>query len=217
VPKAYRYLFAADPSVLTTHRGYDIGIAPVARQLAARLDVPLTVCRTSRLLIEPNRSLHHRSLFSPSSRDLPQAEKLWLIEHIWRPHRQAVAKSVASHIRAGRRVLHLALHSFTPILKGCVRTTDLGLLYDPQREAEKNVALSLQQILSQTTNLRIRRNYPYRGSADGLTTTLRRTFTPRDYLGLEIELNQAVLASGPSQGRKLAPVLANAIGRAWPS
>lgn len=217
VPKAYRHLFAADPLVLTTHRGYDIGIAPVARQLAGLLDVPLTACQTSRLLIEPNRSLHRRALFSPFSRDLPQADKLWLIDHIWRPHRQAVTESIANHIPAGRRVLHLALHSFTPVLDGRIRNTDIGLLYDPRRRAEKAFALALQQGLRRTTHLRIRRNYPYRGNADGLTTALRRTFTAGDYLGLEIEVNQALLTAGPSTWWKIAGTLAEAIGQAWPS
>jgi len=40
--------------------------------------------------------------------------------------------------------------------------------------------------------LRVRRNYPYRGAADGLTTHLRRQLGPR-YLGVELEINQALL------------------------
>ena len=128
-----------------------------------------------------------------------------------------MSKSIASHIRAGRRVLHLALHSFTPVLDGCMRTADLGLLYDPKHQAEKDLALSLQQILSHTTDLRVRRNYPYRGNADGLTTTLRQTFTARDYLGLEIELNQALLTAGQSTWRKLAGTLAETLGQTWRS
>jgi len=215
VPKAYRHLFADDPSLLTTHRGYDIGIAPLAKQLARLLDVPLIACHTSRLLIEPNRSLHHRALFSPFSRDLPQADKRWLIEHIWQPHRQTVTESIARHIHTGRRVLHLGLHSFTPVLDGCARNTDIGLLYDPRRRAEKGFALAFQQMLAQTTARRIRRNYPYRGNADGLTTALRRNFAARDYLGLEIEVNQALLTAGQSNWRKLAPTLAEAVGQAW--
>ena len=211
VPKAYCHLFAADLSVLETHRGYDIGIAPVARQMAARLEVPLTACHTSRLLIETNRSLHHRNLFSSFSRDLPKTDKFWLIEHIWRPHREAVTQAIASHLRAGRRVLHLALHSFTPVLDGCVRTADIGLLYDPKRQAEKDFALSLQKMLSQMTDLRIRRNYPYRGDADGLTTALRRDFALHDYLGLEIELNQTMLK--PGRARSVAKTLTEAIVR----
>lgn len=215
VPKAYRHLFAEEESVVTTHRGYDIGIAPVARQAAKVLDCPLLACRTSRLLIEPNRSLHHRNLFSEFSRDLPAADKKWLIEHIWQPHRQAVIDSVTNALQQHRRVLHLALHSFTPVLNGRVRTADIGLLYDPRRDAEKHFALALQRTLQETTDLRIRRNYPYRGRDDGLTTALRRTFDASRYLGLEIELNQDLLISPGTRLIEPAKVLCQAVHQAW--
>jgi predicted N-formylglutamate amidohydrolase len=211
VPRAYRHLFAANRSVLTTHRGYDIGIVQVAWQMAAILGVPLLACRTSRLLIEPNRSLHHRELFSEFSRDLPAADKTRLIEYIWRPHRDAVTESVVRGIRRHGRVLHLALHSFTPVLEGRTRTADIGLLYDPKRLAETQFALALQQSLQETTGLRIRRNYPYRGAADGLTTALRRAFGPRNYVGLEIELNQDMLLPPRTRSRQLAEALCDAM------
>jgi len=213
VPTAYRHLFAGDRSVLTTHRGHDIGIAPLAHQVARALGVPLLACRTSRLLIEPNRSLHHRSLFSEFSRDLPAEDKTWLIERIWKPHRAAVTESVAEGIRRGGHVLHLSLHSFTPVLDGQVRTADIGLLYDPKRPLERHFALAMQSVLRETTGLHVRRNYPYRGDADGLTTSLRRVFEPHEYAGLEIELNQALLTRSPVPSRKLVDALCDAVLR----
>lgn len=211
VPAAYRHLFAANRSILTTHRGFDIGIAPVASKTAAILGVPLLACRTSRLLIEPNRSLHHRGLFSEFSRNLPAKDKSWLIEYIWKHHRDAVTESVARAIRCRGPVLHLSLHSFTAVLEGKVRMADIGLLYDPKRKQEKRLALELQQKLLEMTTLRIRRNYPYRGCADGLTTALRRIFAPGDYLGLEIEFNQDLLISPRKRLRNPAGVLCEAV------
>jgi len=216
VPRAYRYLFAAEPSVLTTHRGYDIGIAPLARKVSEILDMPVLACRTSRLLIEPNRSLHHPKLFSEFSRDLSPADKSHLVGHIWRPHRDAVTAAVAGHIRHNRRVLHLALHSFAPVLEGTIRTADVGLLYDPQRPAEQSVAVALQEALRQGTPLRIRRNYPYCGRADGLTTALRRLFGADDYLGLEIEWNQGLLTAPQAHPRSLARTFCEAVRQLWP-
>ncbi len=213
VPRTYHHLFAGDPDVLTSHRGYDIGIAPVAREIAAILNVPLIACPTTRLLIEVNRSLHHRALFSSFSRDLSGKEKQRLIEQIWRPHREAVAKTVANSIDGGKRVLHVSLHSFTPVLDGHIRNADIGLLYDPRRQAEKCFALLLQHALQPATKRRIRRNYPYRGAADGLTTALRRSFKPCDYLGLELEINQALLVPVPS--RELAATFAETIQQTW--
>jgi predicted N-formylglutamate amidohydrolase len=181
--------------------------------VARILDVHLLACRTSRLLIEPNRSLHHPRLFSEFSRDLPAADKTWLIEHIWKPHRDAVTEAVAQAIRRHKRVLHLALHSFTPVLDGQVRTADIGLLYDSKRPTESRFTQALQRALQETTDLHIRRNYPYRGNADGLTTTLRRLFDPDDYLGLEIEMNQALLTGPQTRSRQLAESLCDAIQR----
>jgi predicted N-formylglutamate amidohydrolase len=215
VPKGYRDLFAATPAVLTTHRGYDIGIAPVAARIGRILEVPLWVCRTSRLLIEPNRSLHHPKLFSQFSRGLPVTDKSWLVEHVWRPHREAVTKAVADHVRRDRQVLHLALHSFTPVLEGEERTAEIGLLYDPQRSAERGFALDLRDRLRAITGLRVRRNYPYRGCADGLTTALRRVFSPKEYLGLEIEWNQGLLTGSEACRRRMAELFCDAVREAW--
>jgi hypothetical protein len=45
-------------------------------------------------------------------------------------------------------------------------------------------------LLEADERLRVRRNYPYRGSADGFIPYLRRRFAEADYVGLELELNQ---------------------------
>jgi hypothetical protein len=36
-------------------------------------------------------------------------------------------------------------------------------------------------------------NYPYRGTSDGFTAALRKRYAEDSYLGLEIEVNQALL------------------------
>jgi hypothetical protein len=55
--------------------------------------------------------------------------------------------------------------------------------------------------------LRVRRNAPYRGSADGLTRALRDELPASRYLGFEIELNQRWIATA-AQRRALAAALA---------
>ena len=47
------------------------------------------------------------------------------------------------------------------------------------------------------------RNYPYHGKNDGLTTAMRRCFAPSEYVGIEIELNQALVLSQPRLWRQL--------------
>jgi len=44
--------------------------------------------------------------------------------------------------------------------------------------------------------LRVRRNYPYAGKGDGLTSHLRLHFPPRAYVGIELEVNQSIVLAG---------------------
>jgi len=76
------------------------------------------------------------------------------------------------------------------VLRGNSRRFDVGLLYGPKRPAERRFCSAWQrQLRDAAPSLRVRRNAPYRGSSDGLTTALRREFGPR-YLGIELEINQ---------------------------
>jgi hypothetical protein len=71
------------------------------------------------------------------------------------------------------------------------RTADVGLLFDPRRPLEARLCGAWREALQALEpGLRVRRNYPYRGSADGLTTWLRGRFPARQYLGIEVEVNQ---------------------------
>lgn len=94
-------------------------------------------------------------------------------------------------VRKHRRVLHLSVHSFTPVFEGCTRPTDLGILYDPKRktesEAARHLIATLRDIFPQ---LKIHANRPYRGISDGHTNALRREFKDTAYCGIEIEVNQ---------------------------
>ena len=40
-------------------------------------------------------------------------------------------------VAARKQVLHVAVHSFTPVLHGERRNADVGLLYDPARPRER--------------------------------------------------------------------------------
>jgi len=219
VPAGLRSLFTRERGVLATHRGIDIGALPVARRLARALDAPLIAADVTRLVVDLNRSLHHRALWSSFLSALSAEEKRRLLERYYYPYRRAVESLIDERLRGGGRVLHLSVHSFTPVLHGEVRRADLGLLYDPQRASERRVASRLVQALAaRAESLRVRRNYPYRGNADGLTTHLRQLYPARSYVGLEIEMNQKVVDASAGQLR-MATVLAEAcgcvLGRDW--
>lgn len=203
VPPAYRRRFRARQALLSTHRAHDPGSLLVARELAAQLGAPLVQSTVTRLLVDLNRSLHHPRLFSEVTRPLPPAERARIIERHWRPYRDEVEARIAAATATGRFLLHVSSHSFTPALDGEVRNADIGLLYDPRRRPERELAARWRQALAaRAPGLRVRMNYPYAGRADGLTTHLRRRFPASRYAGIELELNQRhVLAGGRAWAR----------------
>lgn len=194
VPAAYRSLFLGAGAVLASHRGWDPGSAPLARWLADALGAPLHLATVTRLLVDLNRSAHNPRVFSEQTRALPRARRLALLEAHHTPHREAVDRSVARLSGAGVPVVHLAVHTFTPVLDGKERGADLALLYDPARPAERALCGRWVSALARRfPDLAVRRNQPYRGASDGLTTWLRSRHPDGRYVGVEIEVNQRLL------------------------
>lgn len=190
VPRGYRPLFAGADELLASHRGYDVGALGLARSIAAAVGVPLLAHTVSRMVVDLNRSLSHPRAFSPFTRSLDEAARRRLVDSVYAPHRARVERAIAAAARRGP-VVHLAVHTFVPVLDGRERNADVGLLYDPARTAERSFCRSLQHRLARDAPaLRVRRNYPYRGRDDGLTTALRGRWRDAEYLGIELELNQ---------------------------
>jgi len=188
IPPRYRALFRASERLLASHRGYDPGALTLARDFATAFGAPLFYSTVSRLLVELNRSVGHPQLFSYQ---VPDSAREELLKRYYRPYRDKLEMRVAAAVKRRKRVLHLSCHSFTPTLAGVQRPADVGLLFDPARRPEAELCAAWRDELraSQPT-LRVRRNYPYRGSADGLTTYLRARFDERSYAGIELEVNQ---------------------------
>jgi predicted N-formylglutamate amidohydrolase len=205
IPRRWRSLFEGQEALLASHRGWDPGALTLARRLSRELDAPLVASTTSRLLVELNRSIGHPLLFSARTRDLPRDERERILEGHYHPYRNEVQGRLADALRSAGRggaILHLSVHTFTPTLNGEVRNADIGLLYDPARKGEQHFAAAWRAALREVApELRVRMNYPYRGAADGLTTHLRRRLRASRYLGIELEVNQA-LAAGHENRRK---------------
>lgn len=197
VPVAYRALFMGAEAVLASHRGWDPGSAPLARFLAEALGAPLHLSTLTRLVVDLNRSAHNPKVFSERTRALPRPQRMALLEAHHAPHREAVAGTVARLAGEGRTVVHLAVHTFTPVLDGRPRGADLALLYDPARAGERVFCAQWAAALtSRFLDLAVRRNQPYRGASDGLTTWLRSRYPEGRYLGVELEVNQRLLDAG---------------------
>lgn len=211
VPQAYHHLFIEGQATLNSHRGIDFGAAEITRILASGLNCPSITAKTSRLLIDCNRSLHHRQIFSEFSASLSAEEKKALIGRYYQPYREAVGHLIKQTLCKTKPVIHLSIHSFTPELEGIIRQTEIGLLYDPQRKQEAHFARQWQKSLARhAPGLRVRMNYPYRGSADGLTTALRKQYPESSYLGIEVESNQG-LVKDPQAFQLLQSALLNSL------
>ena len=217
VPAEYAALFAGpdQQDLLPTHRGWDHGALDLARQIAAVFRGPLFSSTTTRLLIDLNRSIGHRQLHSEAIRHLPLTVRRSIAEQHYRPHRDAVESEVSRQIAAGKRVLHIASHSFTPQLDGVVRQADVAFLYDPRRCGEGELALKWLMALKRLRpELKLRRNYPYEGKGDGLTALLRKRHAADQYVGIELEVNQRFVVDGGSAWTVLCADVIEALGDA---
>ncbi len=194
IPKKWQDLFPAPCPELNTHRGYDIGALRLAKYLAEQLSAPLFYNEVSRLLIDFNRSIGRKNQFSEFSKGLTKKNKRELIDTYYLPYRQNIEQIISSL----SPVTHLSVHSFTPELAGKVRDVDIGLLYDPKRPLEKDLARRWKQKLPKI--YRVRMNKPYLGISDGLVTELRKQYSPSDYVGIELEVNQKILTMETEAG-----------------
>lgn len=212
IPATYREHFTAHGELLAGHRGWDPGSRHLARALARRLGVPCQLHTISRLLVDANRSLGHRQLFSPHGPSFSRVEKEDIVRRYYRPHRQRVVAAVASRVAAGFRLVHLEIHSFTPILGAARRDFEVGWLYDSRRPEERLLVDELRAALKAArVDLRQRRNAPYLGSADGLTTHLRKTYGADCYLGIELEINQSLPLGAPALWRRFRDDMVEAV------
>jgi len=204
LPPRYRDL-GVGTKALASHIAWDIGARGVARAFARELGCELYEGRWSRLLIDLNRSAGHRKLIAetsagtviPGNVALTPTEREERLRRYWLPYRTAVESAIGKAVARAGFCLHLSVHSFAPTLGGRARMADVGILYDPRRRRESELARRWARELG-AAGLRARLNYPYRGTADGLTSALRRRFPASTYAGIELEINQRLFSDRPT-------------------
>ena len=212
-----------DPKHLGTHIAWDRGAKEIARALAKLLGRPRHEGAYSRLLIDLNRSLHHRHLIAresggirvPGNTAVSPEERQTRVRLYYAPYREEVLADIQDRVRRVGRCVHLSVHSFTPWILGRKRMADYGILFDPRRSREKELALLLARRLRAAGRV-VRLNSPYRGVSDGFTTHCRKLFRPSRYLGLEIEVNQKLLRDHKSirqVAREFSETVAGALSR----
>jgi len=201
VPARWAALFAGREALLDSHRGWDPGALDLARALARRLGAPLLAGRVTRLLIDLNRSAGHPRRYSELTRELPRVERERIERMWWLPHWQAYRRLLDE---LPGRIVHVACHSFVPVLDGRVRNVDIGLLYDPRRLAEKRFCRSLRaRLAKRQSELAVRMNEPYRGTANGIGQQHRRLYGPERLVSIELEINQR-LVDAPDWSKRVS-------------
>ncbi|KPK02870.1 MAG: hypothetical protein AMK71_00775 [Nitrospira bacterium SG8_35_4] len=212
VPARYRELFNGRDRLLNSHRGYDRYALFIAKSMADKLSARLFFSTVTRLLIDLNRSPHHPKLFSSLSGGLGADEKKRIFTKYYLPYRRDVESRIAAAASRETATFHLSVHSFAPVISGTTKKADIGLLYDPSRLREKALCIQWQKSLQKTAPLlRVRRNYPYLGRADGLVTYCRKIFSPVLYVGVELEVNQKTMKQYEKQHHILCEILVSGL------
>lgn len=207
-------------AVLASHRAYDVGAAGIAKALAKALGAPLHLGQWSRLVVDLNRRQDHPHVIARriDQQDVPgnqidSGARKWRLAKYWSPWRAAAEADIGAAAARGV-ALHLSVHSFTPSLNGVERPNDIGLLHDPDRSWEVTLCDTLKPLLA-AHGLSVRRNFPYFGNTDGLTSHMRHVLPPNDYVGIEIECNQRLVA-GKLGERRVAKALIDALTKTLP-
>lgn len=191
VPADFQYLFDGAEPALEAHTGWDPGALELTKRISQALEVNYFHQDVTRLLIEVNRSEGNPQLFSKYSGDLSAQVKNHLLQNYYHPYRQPIEGRIKELIVSNWQVVHLSVHTFTPVFEGIARTVDVGLLFDDERQNEKIFCQSWRECIRQTDkSLNVESNQPYKGSDDGFTTFLRTQFSGDAYLGIELEVNQ---------------------------
>ncbi|MCS6878916.1 MAG: N-formylglutamate amidohydrolase [Geminicoccaceae bacterium] len=206
-------------SELERHIAYDLGIAPLARELALRLRVPALLNHASRLIIDPNRRPDDASAIPeqvdgtivPGNLGLDRAARRARIRRFFLPWHRAIAAWIAVRGRAGACPVLLALHSFTPCLEGRHRPWQIGVLW----RGDDRLARPVLAALRARGDLLVGDNEPYSGiDAFGFTIEFHAQRTRLPHLMLEIRQDEIdTRARAEAWADRLADLLAPLLAR----
>ena len=164
IPRQLGYL-GLESADLQRHIAWDIGIAGLASQLAARMDACLIRQNYSRLVIDCNRPLlapdsiadHSEKTPIPGNRHVSPGEGSQRAQAIFHPYHNRIRQELQARKQAGRSTILISLHSFTPVYLGQNRPWHAGVLY----HRDTRLAHALRDLLRKEPGLVIGDNEPY--------------------------------------------------------
>ncbi|KAA9010526.1 N-formylglutamate amidohydrolase [Histidinibacterium aquaticum] len=197
------------------HIAYDVGAAGVSRHLSALLECPAVLSNFSRLVIDPNRGADDPTLVMklydgtiiPGNRRVDAAEVDRRKGLLYTPYHDAVARCAARQ----ESTLYLAIHSFTPRLRGRrPRPWHLGILH----AWDERLSRPLIDRLSEERDLIVGENEPYPGHLPGDAVDRHALHHGRP--NALIEIRHDLIADEAGQrawAERLAPLLREAAAR----
>lgn len=198
------------------HIGWDIGIDGVGRRLADALPAVLIEQVYSRLVIDCNRAPGHPTSIVghsdgtpvPRNQQLSAEDVAWREQAILHPYHHRITQELDARLACGRPVVVVALHSFTPVMRGVARPWHVGLLHnhDPRMA---HIMIDLLR----AEGLVVGDNEPY-ALTDTSDYTIPRHGEQRALPHVEIEIRQDLIAHSGGQA-EWAARLASLLPRAW--
>lgn len=194
VPAALARLGLPDDE-LSRHIGWDIGIAALGERLSTALGAPFVEQRYSRLVVDCNRGPDAPDAIPPVSdgtlisvnRDLTDHDRAIRFAEIHEPYHQAIAAVLVRRQRRGQETILVALHSFTPVMRGVARPWHTGLLH---HLGDTRLVAPMLAALRRDPALVVGDNEPY--AMDGIDYTVpRHAYPALPYV--EIEVRQDLL------------------------
>lgn len=182
-------------AALARHIGWDIGAADMTYRLATLLDAPAILCHTSRLVIDPNRrpltpsSIPHVSdgCVVPANEHLSAEEiRRRVFEHFL-PYHRLVARTIGAFRRRGVVPVVIAMHSFTPRMRGEDRPWQVGVVW----RGDQRLSAPVLRALRREPGLIVGDNQPYSGISDfGFTITFHAQRPRLPHLMLEVRQDE---------------------------
>lgn len=200
---------------MARHIAWDVGAAGLALALGQALDSPAILSDFSRLVIDPNRGEDDPTLVMrlydgtiiPANRGIDAAGVEERLNRLYRPYHAAYAQLAA---RRTDTVI-LAIHSFTPCLKGrAPRPWQVGVLHS---HLDDRLSRALIARLQQEPDLCVGDNEPYSGHLPGDAVDRHALAMGRH--NTLIELRNDLIGSEADQrawATRLAPILVQALG-----
>jgi predicted N-formylglutamate amidohydrolase len=189
-------------SELARHIAWDIGIAGVTERLSDALDATAVLQVYSRLVIDCNRRPDWDSSIPtiseataiPGNEGLSEEDREVRRRAIFAPYHDRIAGLIEARRVAGRRIVLVAMHSFTPVFKGVARQVEVGILYN----RDTRLAHIMLDLLRAEGDLVVGDNQPY-AVGDLTDYTVPVHAEPRSLPHVEIEIRQDLIADPAGQ------------------